>query len=102
MSILDIFDAYLLSMKYYNKIVNREILITDYVPLEIDNDYSATDYYFFKAKRFFLELAYDCENSIIYRITFLLCDKYQKISQLYSIPENHKKGDVLIKEPGEK
>ena len=78
-------------MKYYNKIVNREILITDYVPLEIDNDYSATDYYFFKAKRFFLELAYDCENSIIYRITFLLCDKYQKISQLYSIPENHKK-----------
>ena len=91
-------------MKYYDKTVKRAIKINDYIPVQIrtEKECQATEYYNVrKGDRSLLELALDGRDAIVCRITLLICEEYQKISELYRIPDNHRSGDILVETHGD-
>ena len=91
-------------MKYYNKRVKRVIKNVDYIPAQKKKkkECQATAYYnICKGDRSLLELALDDKDAIVCRITLLICEEYQRKSELYRVPNEHRDGDVLIEKQGE-
>lgn len=91
-------------MKYSNKVVDRIIKIIDYIPVQLrtKGECHATDYFNMrKGDCSLLEFAFDERDGTIHRITLLVCEDYQRNSQLYCIPDNHRNGDVLAVISGE-
>lgn len=81
-----------------------EFSISDYIPLQVqsDEEFLATDYWYFKqGDHSLLELAFNQEDNSIRRITLLLCKEFEKIDNKYLAPINPEPGDILVNASGE-
>ena len=91
-------------MKPTTKIIKRYPKMIDYIPVQLrsNNGCELADYYSIrKGKRSLLELTFDQANSLIHRITLLLCENFYRLDEMYQLPESYEVGDVLIDFPGE-
>ena len=91
-------------MKISHTMINRKIVITDYIPLQVrtEQECQATDYlYAKKGDHSLLELSFNKNDSTIHRITLLICKDYKRINENYQIPSNYESGDVLVESMGE-
>jgi|GEM_PF-2967066 len=91
-------------MKYCNKCIKRAINNADYIPVQLrtEKECQATAYYNIrKGDRSLLELALDDKDTIICRITLLICEEYYRISEMYCVPNEHRNGDILVENHGE-
>ena len=91
-------------MTVSNKTISRNVYISDYIPLQVqsDEEFLATDYWYFKqGDHSLLELAFNQEDNSIRRITLLLCKEFEKIDNKYLAPINPEPGDILVNASGE-
>lgn len=91
-------------MKISHTILNRKIVVTDYIPLQVrtEKECQETDYFYAKKDdRSLLELSFDKNDSTIHRIALLICKDYEKTNENYQIPSNYESGDVLVESAGE-
>lgn len=86
-------------MTITNTVVNRSVVLTDYIPLQVraKKECKEVEYCSFrKGDTSLLELAFDQTDQLIHRITLLLCADYRQTAEEYQLPTDCVKGDLLM------
>lgn len=87
-------------MKYSRTILQKKVIIDDYIPLLIKAEQKSNDmeylYYRGENKQGLLEVGFDAFTQQVHKICLLICKDYRVIDAEYVHSNNRLEGDLLI------